>query len=134
MSGLARRKNGGEETFPTICPRCYTRGELRLRERPGISMLHLKADGTIEREDEAKEQGMELGLVCPKCNRKYWMDIGFVAGKAPDITVHTAPQMSMSENAKVVEPVEVSYSREKRWWFAKKEGKEVEIRPGELSE
>ena len=124
---------GGEEIYPTICPRCYARGELHASERPGILQVHLRADGTIDK-DEGREQAMELELDCPKCNRKYWMDIGFVAGKAPDITVHTAPQMSMSENAKTVEPVEVFYSREKRWWFARKGGKDVEVGPGEPSD
>ena len=42
--------------------------------------------------------------------------------------------MSMSENAKIVESVEVFYSREKRWWFSKKGGKDVEIGPGEPSD
>ena len=95
--------------------------------------MHLRADGTINK-DEGREQAVELALDCPECNRKYWMDIGFVAGKAPDITVHTAPQMSMPENAKIVESVEVFYSREKRWWFSKKGGKDVEIGPGEPSD
>ena len=94
--------------------------------------MHLRADGTIDK-DEGREQAVELELDCPECNRKYWMDIEFVAGKPPDISVHTTPQMSMSENAKVVEPVEVFYSREKRWWFSRKGEKVVEIGPGEPS-
>ena len=94
--------------------------------------MHLRADGTIDK-DEANMQAMEFKLVCPECNREYWMDLEFVAGKAPDITVHTSPQMSLSENAKVVEPVNVCYSREKRWWFSRKARKDVEIGPGEPS-
>jgi hypothetical protein len=94
--------------------------------------VHLRADCTVDK-DEGREQAMELELDCPMCNRKYWMDIEFVAGKAPDITVHAAPQMSMSENAKVVEPVEVFHSREKRWWFSKRGEKVAEVGLGEPS-
>jgi hypothetical protein len=43
------------------------------------------------------------------------------------------PQMSMSENAKVVEPVEVFHSREKRWWFSKRGEKVAEVGLGEPS-
>ena len=81
--------------------------------------VHLRADGTRDK-DEANKQAMEFKLVCPECNREYWMDLLFVAGKTPDITVHTSPQMSQSENAKDVEPVRVFYSKEKRWWFSRK--------------
>lgn len=94
--------------------------------------MHLRSDGTIDK-DEARKEAVELRLVCPECDREYWMDIEYVAGKAPGITVHTSPQMSLSENAKVVEPVEVFYSREKRWWFSRKGEKDVEIGPGEPS-
>lgn len=94
--------------------------------------VHLKADGTIGRE-EATEHGLELGLICPKCHDKYWMRIEFVAGKESSISASTSPTLSISEGAKEVKPVEVFYSREKRWWFSKKGGKDVEIGPGEPS-
>ena len=133
MGSSDQRKEGSEEeSYPTICPRCYARGELRVSERPGILQVHLRSDGTIDK-DEARKEAVELRLVCPECGREYWMNIEFVAGKAPGITVHTSPQMSLSENAKVVEPVEVFYSREKRWWFYRKGEKDVEIGPGEPS-
>ena len=132
MSGPARRKDDGE-TFPTICPRCHTQGKLGFPERPGILQVHLKADGTIEKK-EASEHEMEFGLTCPKCHEKYWERIEFVVGMVSSITVSTSPTLSMSDKAKEVKPVEVFYSKGKRWWFSKRGGKEEEeIGPGEHS-
>ena len=91
--------------------------------------MHLKADGTIENEREG-ENGVELGLVCSKCHEKYWMRIEFAAERAPSISVSTCSQYPTLKSGKV-KPVEVYYSREKKWWFSKRGGKVVEIGPGE---
>jgi len=129
MSGPGRREGSGE-TYPTICPRCYAEGELGFAERLSIAQVYLKADGTLERK-RAREEGLELGLVCPKCHEKYWMRLEFAAGKPPSISVSTAPHHATPEGAKAVKPFEVFYSKEKRWWFSRRGGKVIEVGPGE---
>lgn len=118
------------ETYPTICPRCHSERTLKFSARPSLATLRLKADGSIERE-EPREQKLQYGLTCPKCLGRYWMLIGFVAGKANELKVSTHPLVSAPENMEQVESGEVFYSQAKKWWFSKRGGKIKEIRPGE---
>ena len=80
--------------------------------------------------EEAKEQETQYGITCPKCHEKYWMLIEFIAGHAPALKVSSRPLLSMPENAKRLEAVEVFYSQEKKWWFSRRAGKIKEIGPG----
>jgi hypothetical protein len=129
MDELERGKVDRPETYPTICPRCHSESTLKLSARPSIATLRLKADGSIEK--EPGELKLQYGLTCPRCLGRYWMLIGFVAGKADELRVSTHPLLSAPENMKQVESGEVFYSQAKKWWFYKRGGRIKEIGPGE---
>lgn len=130
MNGPEQGKVDGPDTCPTICPRCHTRGTLKFSAHPSINTLRLRADGVFEKE-EAMEQKSQYGLTCPKCLRKYRMLVEFIAGEVHALKVSSNPLLSMPDNIKEVEPVEVFYSQAKKWWFSKRGEKIEEIGPGE---